>query len=139
MADNNILALDIGEKRVGVALARADVRIPVILDTLDRQAGDFWQQLAEVVRGNDVGLLVLGLPRGLEGQDTAQTAYARNFASELAVHVPLQVVWQDEALTSVKAEDILGAGGKPYQKSDVDGLAASFILTDYLESNGGYI
>lgn len=134
MPGNNILALDIGEKRVGVALVRAEVRVPVALDTLDRQANDFWQQLAAVIEEHDIQEVVMGLPRGLDGQETAQTKYVQSFAQEFSSHFPQPIHFQDEALTSVQSENILGASGKPYQKADVDALAASLILSDYLET-----
>lgn len=136
MPGSNTLGLDAGEKRVGVAMVRAEVRIPVTLETLNRQSPDFWDKLSEVIKQNDIGQIVIGLPRGLEGQETAQTNYVRDFAGELAGHFALPVHWQDEALTSVQAENILNGSGKPYKKADVDALAASLILADYLEGEG---
>lgn len=131
---SNVLALDVGEKRVGAALARSEVRVPVTLKTLDRQAADFWQQLSAVMQEHGVEQVVLGLPRGLEGQETAQTAYVRGFAREFSSRFHQPIHYQDEALTSVQSENILGASGKPYQKDEVDALAASLILSDYLET-----
>ncbi len=134
MPANNILCLDVGEKRVGVALVRSAVRIPVMLQTLERQADDFWQQLTSLIKEYEVNDLVLGLPRGLEGQETGQTKYVRTFAEELTGYTALPIYWQDEALTSVKATSILDSSGKPYTKGDVDAMAASLILADYLET-----
>jgi len=131
----NSLALDIGEKRVGLAIARHDINIALPLITLDRQNIEFWDELQTIITKNDVGLLILGLPRGLDGQETDQTRSARIFGEELSGKVDLPILWQDEALTSVKAEAILRTQGKPYQKSDIDALAASLILTDYLETH----
>lgn len=134
MPANNLLALDVGEKRVGVALARADVRVPVVLETLERQASDFWQKLASVIKQHDIEEVVIGLPRGLDGQETAQTAHVQAFAREFASKFSQPFIYQDEALTSVQAENILSAGGKQYAKTDIDALAASLILSDYLET-----
>lgn len=134
MPISNILALDVGEVRVGVALARAEVQIPVVLTTLQRQAEDFWEQLTAMIIEHAAGQLVIGLPRGLDGQETAQTAYVRSFADELASRISLPMVWQDEAVTSVKAEESLKSTNKPYEKADIDALAACFILSDYLDS-----
>lgn len=128
------MGLDVGEKRVGIALARAGLRMALPLTTLDRQADDFWQQLLQVMKQNDVDALVVGLPRNLEGQETGQTAAARQFAQELATQSDIPQTWQDEALTSVKAEEILRQSNKPYEKGDIDALAASLILSDYLEA-----
>ena len=134
MPASNILALDIGEKRVGVALARSQVRVPVALETLERQAVDFWELLQKLLKDHEIDEIVLGLPRGLEGQETAQTKYVQDFAKELANHSSLPVHWQDEALTSVQSENILSKSGKSYEKADIDAVAASLILSDYLQS-----
>lgn len=132
---SNIIALDVGEKRVGVALARAGLSIALPLTTLDRPAADFWLQLLQTLKQNEVSEVVIGLPRGLDGQETAQTMTVKAFGQELASHTDLNIHWQDEALTSVKAEDILKSSNKPYQKGDIDALAASLILADYIETH----
>lgn len=132
---NNVLALDVGEKRVGVALARAGLSVALPLVTLERQAADFWHQLLQTMKQNDVTELVIGLPRGLEGQETAQTVSAQAFGQELSSQTDVPIHWQDEALTSVKAEEILKNSGKPYEKGNIDALAASLILADYLETH----
>ncbi len=132
----NLLALDVGEKRVGVALVRSDVRVPVLLTTLQRQSLDFWETLMSVLTKHEIHEVVIGLPRGLEGQETAQTKLVREFAAEFATHSSLPVHWQDEALTSVQAKSILSGHGKPYEKADVDAMAASLILADYMETAG---
>lgn len=130
------MALDVGEKRVGLAYARHDILVPVISKTLLRQSESFWQDLSEVISSLEIGYVILGLPRGLDGQDTDQTRYVQNFASEFQQHFNMTPIWQDEALTSVNARAILDKDNKPYNKEDVDGLAASMILGDYLETHG---
>ncbi len=134
MPASSVLALDVGEKRVGVALARAEVRVPVVLKTLDRKNENFWDRLVQICHDNDIAEIVVGLPRGLDGQDTEQTNRTREFVSELKNRLNLPVVLQDEALTSHKAKENLSASGKSYDKSDIDGLAASYILDDYLSA-----
>ena len=51
----------------------------------------------------------------------------------MAPHCTVPIAWQDEALTSVKAKETLQATQKPYNKADVDALAASYILADYIQ------
>lgn len=126
------MALDVGGRRVGIAMAHAAVRVPIALTTLDRQNDDFWSDLKQLVAKHDIEHLVVGLPRALDGQETAQTRSVRAFVDELKTHVNLPFTLQDEALTSTKAEASLRATGKPYHKADIDALAASFILSDYL-------
>lgn len=135
MSNSNLLALDVGGKRVGVAVSRSVVVMARPLTTLDRQAHDFWQQLIDLTVEHEIQEIILGLPRGLDGQETAQTEAVRAFADEMAGHITLPMHWQDEALTSVKAEETLRERGGQYQKGDIDALAASYILADYLQEH----
>ncbi|HEU4966886.1 MAG TPA: Holliday junction resolvase RuvX [Candidatus Saccharimonadales bacterium] len=134
--DNNaqtLLALDIGEARVGLAVANTMARIAHPSGALLRTEHIF-DDIAALCRRERVDTLVLGLPRGLQGQDTPQTAVARAFGETLAAHVSLPQVWQDEAVTSVRAEAELKQRRKPYTKGDIDALAATYILEDYLHA-----
>jgi len=128
----DVLALDVGEKRIGVARANLIVRIPQPLTTIERGSGDVLQVIADLLKDHRASTLVLGLPRGLDGQETAQTRTVRAFGAELEARVGLPIHWQDEALTSNKAEAALNARKKPYAKGEVDALAATYILEDYL-------
>jgi putative holliday junction resolvase len=126
---SSILGLDIGEKRIGVAIAREDVSIPQPIKTLTND-DTFKQNLIALITENDCKTVVVGLPRGLDGQETGQTVYTRGFINDLALDIP--VVWQDEAGTSVKARELLDRGGSSYNKEDIDALAACVILEDYI-------
>jgi putative transcription antitermination factor YqgF len=64
----NLIALDVGEQRVGVSLVRAEVRLAATMPTLLRQAEDFWQQLEAILKEYEITTVVVGLPRGLDGQ-----------------------------------------------------------------------
>ena len=131
---SSILALDIGDKRVGVAVASLEARLPRPLTTVLRSQ-DCFEELRRIVRSEDIGEIVVGLPRGLEGQPTGQTEATESFISELKSEVGLPVHLQDEALTSKRAEAELEKRGKAYSKGDIDALAATYILEDFL---GGY-
>ena len=130
---HNYLALDVGEKRIGVATANDAVPIAVTHSTIDVD-GDEVQRIADLVKDESIDIVVVGYPRNQSGEATAQTAYVEQFVEKLRP-VVAHVVFQDESLTSVEAEKYLKSHGKNYQKSDVDALAASLILQDYLESN----
>ena len=129
---NNYLALDVGEKRIGVALASSVARLPRPLITLDA-GGAVRPQLEQIISDESVGVLVVGLPRGLDGQETGQTAAVRAFVANLET-LGLPIYLQDEALTSVKAKAELESRGGSYVKADVDALAATYILEDYLNN-----
>jgi putative holliday junction resolvase len=129
---SNILSLDVGERRVGVAIASVIAKLPRPLTTLDN-TDVIWAQIDALASEHDVETIVVGLPRNLSGDDTAQTLYVRTFAEKLAKYT---VVLQDEALTSQKAEKELNSRGKPFAKGDIDALAATYILEDYLTVHG---
>lgn len=126
-----ILALDYGEKRTGVAVASLEAKIANPLTTLDSTA-DLDLLVNKLIVEHKPEVLVVGLPRGLDGQETAQTARTRAFADMLSKNVNVPIVLQDEAGTSSKAREELEARKKPYKKSDVDALAACYILEDYI-------
>lgn len=128
---NNIIALDIGERRIGVARGDMLVRIAVPLTTV-LVDGTELVQIQRIVANEQAGTLVVGYPRNQSGEATAQTAYVEAVAEQLRALVP-SMVFQDESLTSVVAEQRLKARGRPYQKADVDAEAAAVILQDYLE------
>jgi len=133
-----LLALDVGSVRIGVARASSLVRLPEPLMTI-QNGPETVQRLKQLVVEHDARTLVVGLPRGLEGQETAQTASVREFVALLSQQLSIPIVLQDEAVTSRKAEDELLARGKPYAKGDVDALAAAYILDDYLKAQHGKI
>ena len=129
-----IIALDVGSKRVGVAVASLIARLPRPLTTLDRER-DFLIELQNLLSVEEAGALVVGFPRGMQGQSTLQTEAIQDFVKELREHVTLPIVFQDEALTSNKAEAELEARGRNYSKADVDALAATYILEYFLSEH----
>lgn len=128
---SNILALDIGESRIGVAMADSVARLPKPLATL-KNSRDIMHDIRELAAKNQAGVLVVGLPRGLDGQDTAQTVFCRQFADRLRRELSVAVHLQDEAVTSAQAKQELESRRKPYAKGDIDALAATYILEDFL-------
>ncbi|MDQ3123386.1 MAG: Holliday junction resolvase RuvX [bacterium] len=134
-----VLALDVGDRRIGVALASQLARLPAPLVTLDRtKITEIYDNIDQLVRNQNVAVVVVGLPRGLHGQETQQTIIARKFAADLSHKLNIPVVMQDEAGTSIEAERLLKARGKSYEKADIDSEAASLILRDYLNQTAGY-
>lgn len=129
----SILALDVGEKRIGVAIGDTAIRIAMPLDTLEVDGTEL-ERIAKYVVDEGIDTIVVGYPRNQSGEPTAQTQYAENFAKQLVDMVP-HIKFQDESLTSVLAEQQLKSYGKPYAKGDIDAVAASLILQDYLEAN----
>ncbi len=132
--DDTLIGLDIGTQRIGVALARLDVRIPQPLTTIDSDnVGDAIEQIVGLISEHHVTTVVAGWPRGLAGQMTGQTELVEAFVEQLKLAVSMPVHFQDEALTSQKAEAELTSRRKPFVKGDIDALAATYILEDYLK------
>lgn len=133
MSHAKLLALDVGERRIGVAAADTSTKIayPVMTIPVDGQEIEVLRQL---IAEHAADLLVVGYPRNQSGDPTAQTAAVEAFVARL-VPLGVEVVYQDESLTSVMAEQYLASHKKSYTKEDIDAHAASIILTDYLEAN----
>ncbi len=128
------LALDIGEKRIGVALADSQVRIPIAIETIAMNDETFRADIARLVTAHDIDTIVIGYPRNQSGEATAQTAYVEAKAAELK-DIDAKVEFQDESLTSVIAQQRLDAKAGAYQKEAIDAEAAAIILEDYLEGH----
>lgn len=125
------LSLDVGEKRIGVALGDDAVRIAIPSGYIEVDGTEF-DQIVRKVHDEGVSVVVVGYPRNQSGESTAQTEHVKAFVERIRDLVP-EVVFQDESLTSVLAEQQLKNSGRPYVKGDIDSRAASIILQDYLE------
>ena len=133
MKEGFVLALDVGEKRIGLAKADSKTGMAFPFRTLENDES-FQSKLREIINNEKIVILVVGLPRGMDGQETKQTAYARDFAKNLN-DVGLPIHLQDEAGTSVQARQELEDKGQPFEKGDIDALAATYILQDFLDNN----
>jgi putative Holliday junction resolvase len=131
----SVISIDYGLKRIGIALASYEANIASPLITLDND-DKFTESLSKLIEDNNVNQLVVGLPRGLDGQDTSQTKAAEDFAAALVSRLNLPTDMQDESLTSVKAKEELEARGSNYDRREIDSLAASYILSDWLLGHG---
>jgi putative Holliday junction resolvase len=133
IANNNqsIVALDVGERRIGVAKANVVARLAQPLVTIANDEAVI-TTLQKVITENDVTQLVVGRPRNQQGETTAQTRAVEAFVEQLKKQIEIPISWQDESLTSVNAEAELAQRGQGGDKAAVDALAATYILEDYL-------
>jgi putative Holliday junction resolvase len=127
------LSLDVGEKRIGVASGDSTVRIAVPIDTVEVDGTEI-EKIARHIINENPSVVVIGYPRNQSGEATAQSAFVEAFSEKLKDVAP-KIVFQDESLTSVLAEERLKSYKKPYKKADIDAQAAALILQDYLEQN----
>jgi len=145
---SRILGVDLGSKRVGLAVADAGIGIarPLATVTRGRSIDDDAATLARVVAEQDVTELVVGLPVEAGGTEGPMAAAARDWAAALAGRLGLPVTLRDERLTSFEAERRLGrmprgrSGGPPSRtqrnayRGRIDREAASVILQDELDA-----
>ncbi len=132
------LALDVGSKRIGVAVSDelGLTAQPVLTLTRKRNPKDDLRALARLCRRFDCIGIVVGNPLHLSGDLSPQAAKIQAFAQELANLTQLPVELWDERLTTREAHEILYAAGKPRQdhKPLVDQVAATLILQSFLDS-----
>jgi putative holliday junction resolvase len=128
-ATKELLGLDVGQARTGIARASSAARLAQPLETIP--TGEVLKKLKIMAERNSFDALVVGLPRSLQGKDTAQTAWVRQWVDGLKEAFEVPIFWQDEALTTKEALSY-----KRDNKSSVDenALAAAVILQDFLDT-----
>lgn len=131
------MALDLGEKRIGVALSdewRHLARSHTVLKRRSRQA-DF-ADMGQIATEQAVTLILVGLPLHLDGSEGPFTAWVRDYAADLSGRLTLPLVLWDESLSSSQAADSLRERGwrTTRQRQWLDAVAAAFILQHYLDS-----
>jgi putative Holliday junction resolvase len=133
-----VIALDLGAKRVGVAISD---KLAISITRLEVVPRSNWKQLlrdvAALVRHYDAQTVVIGLPLNLNGSDGDAAIEARRLATNFARSLSIPVYLQDERLTSVAAEQNLRLHGYKSEEisARVDSEAAAVILGDFLGSN----
>ncbi|MCD6024155.1 MAG: hypothetical protein K0Q91_1071 [Fibrobacteria bacterium] len=146
-----VLGLDFGERRIGVALSDPERMLASGLLTVDRKKQpDFWKPLGEIIASKKVTAIVVGYPLRTDGLQKPgdKTEAVDRFVKDLGERFGLPVHLEDESFTSSLAADSLrgrqarGARNKTprdwaRQKSEIDRVAAAFILQDWLDRAEG--
>lgn len=132
-----LLGLDVGSRRIGVARAELDTKLAVPIETLVVD-DTTTERLVRLLTAEQPAALVVGYPRNQSGEPTRQTEAVEAFVKTLQEVWDGTIVFQDESLTSVMAEDRLRQHGRPYDRADIDAGAAAIILQDYIEASHGY-
>lgn len=133
-----VLAVDYGERRIGLAMSDPSRTIAQPLPTLQRKRGKRppIQAILDLIRDNDVSALVVGLPLTLAGVDSDWTREVRVFGARLAERAAMPVTFVDERLSSVAAERAVRSLGLPKhereRKERIDAAAAVLILQFHL-------
>jgi putative Holliday junction resolvase len=125
-----ILAIDFGERRIGLATSDATGTLATPRRTVTRR--DDEAAVAEILRfcgEEEIGLILVGIPRSPEGEESAFASRIRSFASKLAGETPIPVRFHEETLTSNEAARRLPPG---FPKEKLDSASAAVLLEDYL-------
>lgn len=138
-----ILGIDIGEKRIGVAISDPQGRVATPLAVLDarKTLGDAAELRRLLADYDDVAFIVAGLPRSLDGTEGMQAARTRAAAKKLSGLTGLEIRFVDERLTSAEAERRMAESGADSRarRGSVDMVAASILLQTYLDAPEGEI
>lgn len=130
-----ILALDVGKKRIGLAVSDELGFTAQGLETLQRnRIREDLTRLGDLAERLNVGTLLIGKPLHMSGDESRQSEYTREFAERLERHTSLPVVFWDERLTSAEAERMLRETGASLdqKKKSIDRMAAVLLLESYL-------
>ena len=152
-----LIALDVGEARIGVAVCDASGFLASPYTTLHvtRNEQQTWVDIQGLIGETDAEGLVVGLPISLDGQIHAQGLRVQAFAERLRNHITIPITFWDERLSTVEAQRLLmqrgqdegerhhrrggrqqTKGKKRRRSQEIDALAAAVILQDYLDHQG---
>jgi len=125
-----ILAIDVGEARVGLAISDELQIIASPFGFINRE--DSSQKIDSIIKKENINGILVGMPFLASGGMGSQTKDVQMFTEELKGITDLNIDFENEILSSVEAENRLKEMKKPYQKGDIDAMAACIILETYL-------
>mgnify|MGYP001170976902 CR=1 FL=1 len=133
-----LLAIDHGEKRVGLAISDPSRIISKPLKTLfvsDLQF--FFEELLKIISDYDIEKIIIGLPIGMDGKKTQQTKKVEAFKDILQNKIDIPIIMFDERLSSISAKKSLISQGikTGYNKSQIDQTAAAIFLQHYIDTS----
>ncbi|WP_420631835.1 Holliday junction resolvase RuvX [Candidatus Leptofilum sp.] len=133
-----VMALDLGSKRIGVAISDPTRTIAKSYGVVKRKSREEdFARYQQILAEQQVTLLLVGLPTTSEGEDSDTAVWIRNYIAEFSQQCAVPVEFWDESFTTVQAEESLRLRGKRGKKArqQVDAVAAAFILQSYLDAH----
>lgn len=131
------LSLDLGEKRIGIALSDELKIIAQAHTVIERtsRAADF-REIGQIAAAQSVEKIIVGLPISLDGSEGSMARWARDYGSDLGQKLNIPVTFWDESFTSESAASALAQAGysRKKMKPKIDAVAAALILQSYLEA-----
>ncbi|MBI2831946.1 MAG: Holliday junction resolvase RuvX [Chloroflexi bacterium] len=136
------LGLDVGDRKIGVALSDPDgiLASPLtIIDYHDEMAAI--KAIVEIVEREKVGHIIIGLPRSMDGSLGEQARKVEGFAERLSSHTVIPIEFRDERLTTVSARRLMKSAGnkKSGKPARDDAIAAAIILQGYIDEGKDYL
>lgn len=129
---SKILAIDYGEKRIGLATAISELKVALPFGIMENKGYlNLVAEIKEICREEKINKIVVGMPLGLSGKPTEQTLKTKKFIEILRIKIDVPVDEQSEIFTSRQAHGIFKDAG--VRKKRIDESAAALILADYLE------
>ena len=135
------LGLDLGSKTLGIAISDRTNFIASVYKTIffkDEDYSSLIEPLREIVLNEDIGTIVLGLPKNMNNSLGPRAMITLEFKEMLEKELGIEVIMEDERLTSVISNNILISANisRNKRKKKVDGMAAEIILQSYLDRLG---
>lgn len=133
---NRVLALDVGDVRIGMAYSDTLGISANPLESYKVKGGDVdFQYIASIISKYQIGLVVIGLPLNMDGTEGPRVEKTRAFAEKLEGFINVPIDWQDERLSTVTAEEALIEQNvrREKRKTVIDKVAAVVILRAYLD------
>ena len=136
MIGKRVIAFDIGDKRIGVAISDPFNEYAMPCETYFRTRS-FWtdvEQIAKIAKDRGVGVIVCGMPVNFDGSESIQTVKTREFIEALKQKTDIPIELEDERFTTMQAREVQVQGGvkRGERKKSIDSIAASYILDGYL-------
>ena len=132
-----LLAIDYGEKRLGLAISDPNQIISKPLKTIILSDSQYiYNELEKIISDYEIQKLIIGLPLGMDGKNTQQTSKVEAFKEDLQNKISIPVILFDERLSSVSAKKSLISQGikTGHNKSKIDQTAAAIFLQHYLDT-----
>lgn len=133
---SRVLALDIGDKRIGVALSDPTQTLASPFTIIERTDDDTTiQEIVKIISDKDVSYVIVGLPQSLDGSIGYQAEKVQSFTQQLEKRLTIPAEYRDERFTTVAAVQLKreASKGKLSRKTRFDAMAAAIILQEYLD------
>ena len=139
---NKILGLDVGDVWIGVAISDALLITAQPLVTIKRESNKIaYDKIHDIIIENNVDKVVVGLPKNMNNTIGPQSEKVIKFAEKLKNKFKIEVIYIDERMTSLMAEQVLiqGSVRRENRKKYIDKIAATYILQSYLDSRNWFL